>query len=267
MTQYWPFSGLLRHGAPRERLIVSLDNVERNEALRIVDRLTDVVGMFKVGRALFLGGGADFVREMRRRGAEVFLDLKFRDYPQNVVRAAIEATRLGAKMFDIQPNGNLELMTRTRIGVSRVCRSEGLRRPHILTVAMVACIRPEAGENHSPENGDSVVRLAKLTSEAAFDGVFTPAKEARRVRDGCGRRFIIVASGVHTRETGEPLALSAADAIRAGADYVVVGGPICQAAEPLRVVREITEDVERGLHANGRVAIELFPPRLGLDCL
>ena len=79
MTQYWPFSGLTRQNALRERLIVSLDLRDRGDALKLVDRLARVVGMFKVGRALFVGGGPDFIREIRRRGAEVFLDLKFHD--------------------------------------------------------------------------------------------------------------------------------------------------------------------------------------------
>src|ERR1700735_626883 len=138
MTQYWPFSGLTRQNALRERLIVSLDLRDRGDALRLVDRLARVVGMFKVGRALFVGGGPDFIREIRRSGAEVFLDLKFHDSPQKVLRAAVEATRLGVKMFDIHPYGSncgsTEMMTRTRAGGARICRTEGLRRPSILSV-------------------------------------------------------------------------------------------------------------------------------------
>src|ERR1700685_1962872 len=106
MTQYWPFSGLTRQNALRERLIVSLDLRDRGDALRLVDRLSRGVGVVKVGRALFVGGGPDFIREIRRSGAEVFLDLKFHDSPQKVLRAAVEATRLGVKMFDIHPYGS-----------------------------------------------------------------------------------------------------------------------------------------------------------------
>ena len=94
MTQYWPFSGLMRQNALRERLIVSLDLRDRDDALRLVDGLARVVGMFKVGRALFVGGGPDFIREIRRRGAEVFLDLKFHDSPQKVLRPP--SRRLGS---------------------------------------------------------------------------------------------------------------------------------------------------------------------------
>ena len=150
MTQYWPFSGLMRQNALRERLIVSLDLRDRDDALQLVDRLARVVGMFKVGRALFVGGGPDFIREIRRRGAEVFLDLKFHDSPQKVLRAAVEATRLGVKMFDIHPYGSAcgstEMMTRTRAEVARICRTEGLRRPSILAVATLAETKPREFE-------------------------------------------------------------------------------------------------------------------------
>ena len=129
MTQYWPFSGLMRQNTLRERLIVSIDLRDRGDALKLVDRLARVVGMFKVGRALFVGGGPDFIREIRRRGAEVFLDLKFHDSPQKVLRAAVEATRLGVKMFDIHPYGSncgsTDMMTRTRAEVARICRTRG----------------------------------------------------------------------------------------------------------------------------------------------
>src|ERR1700693_825369 len=84
MSQYWPFAGLTRYGALRERLIVSLDLGDRREALKIVDQLGRFVGMFKIGKQQFVSGGPDFVREVRRRGAEVFLDLKFHDTPREL---------------------------------------------------------------------------------------------------------------------------------------------------------------------------------------
>ena len=158
MTQYWPFSGLMRQNALRERLIVSLDLRDRGDALKLVDRLARVVGMFKVGRALFVGGGPDFIREIRRRGAEVFLDLKFHDSPQKVLRAAVEATRLGVKMFDIHPYGSncgsTEMMTRTRAEVARICRTEGLRRPSILAIATLA-------DTKSANSGAARSRIAR----------------------------------------------------------------------------------------------------------
>lgn len=252
MAQHWPFTGLLRQAPLRDRLIVSLDMIDRAAALRLVERIAPVVGMFKVGRSLFIGGGTEFVREVRRRGGEVFLDLKFRESPQGMVRSALEATRLGAKMFDVLPNGCAEAMARTRTEVARLCRVEGLRRPHILAVAVMAGIGPAPLRAPAPRDPDCVIRLARGAAEAALDGVLTPAHEVYRIRAACGRRFIIVAGGISARGVSSSHALSAADAIRAGADYLIVGAPVCRSDEPVRAVRRFSEDIERALRINSR---------------
>lgn len=261
MSQYWPFAGLVRHGSLKERLIVSLDLGARRDALRLVEQLARSVGMFKVGKHLFLNGGPELVREIRRRGAEVFLDLKFHDTPQAVCKVAIEATRLGVRMFDLHPYGSFEVMERVRTEVGRVCRNEGLRRPSVLAVAMLTCLRP--GELNLAESGDRVVRLAKLASDASLDGVLTSPQETARVRAICGRRFIIATSGLKLDEPREPRtrAMGVSDAVRAGADYLVVGSPIWNAAEPIGAVREIIEEMERGMRASPRGALELLSPR------
>jgi orotidine-5'-phosphate decarboxylase len=267
MTQYWPFSGLMRQNALRERLIVSLDLRDRDDALKLVDRLARVVGMFRVGRTLFVGGGPDFIREIRRRGAEVFLDLKFHDSPQKVLRAAVEATRLGVKMFDLHAYGSscgsTEMMTRTRAEVARICRTEGLRRPSILAVATLAELKCANSIPREPGSIDRVTEIARFAADASLDGVVTWPHEITRVRNTCGRRFIIVTSGVRLREVPFTVsnAITAGDAIRSGADYVVVGRPIWNAAEPIRAVREITDDIERGLRNSPRRTFEILNPR------
>jgi orotidine-5'-phosphate decarboxylase len=263
MTQYWPFTGLLRHGALRERLIVSLDMADRRQALALVERLARMVGMFRVGRGLFVGGGTDLIREIRARGAEVFLDLRFHDTPPKVLRAAMEATRLGVRMFDLHPYGSVELMSRVRIEVARLCRNEGLRRPQILAVAMLAGVDSPLANRKPTRAADGVLELAKAAADSSLDGVYTAAHEVARVRAACGRRFIIVTTGVQLRDGLKPgpRCVTAADAIRAGADYIVAGGALWRAAEPARTVREITESMERGLRASPRIGLELVSSR------
>jgi orotidine-5'-phosphate decarboxylase len=260
MSQYWPFAGLVRHGTLRERLIVSLDRGTHREALRLVEQLSRNVGMFKVGKHLFLNGGPDLVRDIRRRGAEVFLDLKFHDTPQAVCKAAVEATRLGVRMFDLHSCDSSETMARVRMEVARVCRNEGLRRPSVLAVAMLTSLRP--GEPGIGGAEDRVVRLAKLAADASLDGVLTSPQQTARVRALCGRRFLIVTSGLKVDEGAErrTRAMGVSDAVRAGADYLVVGSPIWNASEPLRAVRGIIEDMERGMRASPRGTLELLAP-------
>jgi orotidine-5'-phosphate decarboxylase len=260
MAQYWPFAGLIRHGSLKDRLVVSLDPGTRSEALAMVHHLGKSIGMYRVGKHLFLNGGSEFVREVRKLGAEVFLDLKFHDIPQAVCKAAVEATRLGVRMFDVHSYTSFEVMERVRAEVGRVCRSEGLRRPHILAVAMMTCLKP--GEHNGIDSDDHVVKLAKLASHASLDGVLTSPQETACVRVACGRRFIIATTGLKLEEADRRArAISVGEAVRSGADYLVVGSPIWNAPEPVRAVHEIVEEMERGLRMNPRGVQELLTLR------
>lgn len=263
MTPYWPLPGPPRHDAVRTRLIVSLDPGTPREALQMVDRLASAVGMFKVGRSLFRNGGPDFVREIRQRGGEVFLDLRFHDTPQAVVRGALEATRLGVRMFDLHPYGGFETIERVRAELARLCRNEGLRRPSILAVVMLARVSSGGGQGNHSDSEVEVKRLAKLAADASLDGVFTLPHETAAVRAACGRRFTIVSSGPapHGRWEGFAGWRETAGVIRAGADYLVVGSPIWRASDPLAAVREIAEAIERELRVNPRSQVEPFPVR------
>ena len=170
-------------------------------------------------------------------------------------------------MFDLHPYGSTcgstDTMTRTRAEVARICRTEGLRRPSILAVATLSDTKSPNSSARAPESPDRVTEIARFAADASLDGVVTWPHEITQVRNTCGRRFIIVTSGVRLRETvnASANAPTAADAIRAGADYVVIGSPIWRAAEPLRAVREITDDIERGLRNSPRRTFEILNPR------
>lgn len=253
MNQYWPFSGFVRYGALRERLIVSLDLLSRREALELVDQIGRMVGMFKVGKPLFLSGGPELVREIRNRGGEVFLDLRFHDRPQTVLRWALEATRLGVKMFDVHGSGRLDHMARIKGEIARLCKNEGLRRPHILAVAMLCGMGSSASDASIRQGTDAVVRLASYASEHGLEGVYTSPAAAPRVRSACGRRFTVVTSTVTMRDAAEEssMAMNGAEAIQAGADYLMIGKPISRAREPVRAVQLVLEEIERGLRGSG----------------
>jgi orotidine-5'-phosphate decarboxylase len=248
MSQYWPFSGLTRYGALRERLIVSLDLGGQREALKMVDQLGRLVGMFKIGKQQFVSGGPDFVREVRRRGAEVFLDLKFHDTPHALMRTAMEATRLGVRMFDVHLNGHAESVVKVRPEINRLCQNEGLRKPHIVAVAMLMGVTPPRAENRATSGIEGMAEVARHAATAGLDGVFTTAQGAPRIRSMCGRRFTIVTPLPSARD-GEKQFVDGASAIQSGADFLVVGSPVWKASEPMRVVREIVEQIDRGLRS------------------
>jgi orotidine-5'-phosphate decarboxylase len=260
VAEYWPFS-LSRQGLLRERLIVELDHGPRREALAMVEQLSHAVGMFKVGKHLFRQAGPEFIREIRKRGGEVFLDLKFHDAPRSVCRAAAEATRLGVKMFDLHPGYCVELMERTRVEVNKLCHNEGLRRPYIVAVTMLTGLA--APHRAWTPAEDHIAGLARLAADASLDGVVTSPQQVSRVRAVCGRRVIIVTFAMTSDEGCQEQShrIGPAEAVRSGADYLVVGKAVWNAADPLRMVREVLREMDRGVRTAQRGSLALFSER------
>jgi orotidine-5'-phosphate decarboxylase len=237
-------------GSMRERLILALDVDDGEKVKELVRLLAGSVGMFKVGKQLFTHAGPAVVELIHDMGGEVFLDLKFHDIPTTVAKAAVEATRLGVKMFNVHASGSLDMMRRTVSEVRRVCRQEGLRRPIMLAVTVLTSLNnndlKRVGVNG--EVADQVVRLALLTKEAGMDGVVASPQEVTRIREACGRRFVIVSPGIRLvrgRRNDQRRVMSPEEAVRAGVDYIVVGRPILEARDPLGTAREIVAEMER----------------------
>ena len=175
----------------RDRLIVALDvdiSIKRKNWSAC---LPGEVGMFKIGKQLFTHAGPQAVRLIQELGGEIFLDLKFHDIPNTVAKAAIEATRLGVKMFNVHASGSLEMMRTTVKEVERVCRQEKLRRPIMLAVTVLTSLNQDDLQRVGVEQkvADQVVRLALLTKEAGMDGVVASPQEVTAIRDACGPRF------------------------------------------------------------------------------
>jgi orotidine-5'-phosphate decarboxylase len=210
--------------------------------------------VFKVGKQLFLNSGPEVVRMIHRHGVDVFLDLKFHDIPYTVARAGVEAARLGVRFFDLHASGSFEMMERTHTEVSRVCRREGIRRPKILAVTVLTSLRKSdlRRVGVADEVEDQVVRLARLARKAGMDGVVASPLEIARIRRECGRGFLIVTPGVRPArhdgrdEDDQKRIMTPEDAMRAGADYLVLGRPIREARDPRVAVQEVVAEMARG---------------------
>ena len=237
------------HGSMRERLIVALDVGDLGEVKELVKLLASEVGMFKVGKQLFTHAGPQAVRLIQELGGEVFLDLKFHDIPNTVAKAAVEATRLGVKMFNVHAFGSLEMMRAMAKEARRVCHQQNLRKPIMLAVTVLTSLNQDDLKRVGVDGrvADQVVRLALLTKEAGMDGVVASPHEVADIRSACGRRFVIVTPGIRPRDAGrndQQRVMTPADAIQASVDYIVVGRPILAAKDPVAAARKIIAEMQ-----------------------
>jgi orotidine-5'-phosphate decarboxylase len=226
---------------PQERLIVALDVPDRRCAEGLVAALTGHVGMFKVGSQLFTAAGPDFVAGLVKRGAPVFLDLKYHDIPNTVASAVAAASTLGVSLLDVHALGGLEMM---RAAVAaRTTSATRLLAITVLTSHDAASLERLGLLEGIPA---TVRRLALLAREAGMDGVVASPQEVGLVREACGPDFLVVTPGI--RPSGASLGDQArpatpAAAIRAGSSYLVVGRPITEAADPAAAARAILAEM------------------------
>lgn len=237
----------------KDRLIVALDVSTERRARELVDSLRGIVGMFKIGSQLFTEAGPKIVSEIASSGNGIFLDLKFHDIPNTVSCAAIAATRLGVSIFNVHALGGREMMQCTADAVSEVATKEGLKRPSVIAVTVLtssdAATLSDVGIGSEPET--QVRRLSLLAEAAGMDGVVASAQEVAVVRSAVMRPgFLIVTPGVRPAgiiQDDQKRVMTPAQAIRAGADYIVVGRPITNAKDPVESAGQILEEMEAGL--------------------
>jgi orotidine-5'-phosphate decarboxylase len=236
----------------KQRLIFALDVDEFGAAEDWVRRLREKVGVFKVGKQLFTRCGPDVVRMIRQQGGEVFLDLKYHDIPNTVAKAAVEACRLGVRMFNVHALGGLDMMRKTVAEVDGYCRKAAIERPLLLAVTILTSSTEETlrGVGIDRPINEMVPRLARLAKDAGFDGVVASPREVALIRAVCGEDFAIVTPGVRPAFAAlddQQRVTTPAEAISAGASYLVIGRPISAAADPLRAAGLILEEIERVL--------------------
>lgn len=232
-----------------EKLILALDVPEYNQALELVKRFKDYVGIFKVGPELFLSSGPRIIREIHKKGKKVFLDLKFHDIPHTVSKVSVFVTRLGVFMFNLHSSGGLEMMRRCRDSVVDVCLRENLDRPKILGVTVLTSISKEVllnelGIQYSLRT--HVRHLSSLALRAGLDGVIASAREAALIRNHCGSKFLIVTPGIRpswTPPDDQKRTMTPKEAIREGSNYLVIGRGILQHSDPLKAVELINLEI------------------------
>ena len=233
-----------------DQLLVALDVDTAAQARALAGQLRGVVGGFKIGSQLFTSEGPALVEELAGHGDRIFLDLKFHDIPNTVAGAVKAATRLGVWMLNVHASGGRAMMTAARAAADEESSRHSRLAPMVIAVTMLTSL--DQGALAEIGFGETVVgqveRLAALTQASGLDGVVASAQEIRIIRARCGSNFTIVTPGIRgasDQKGDQSRTLSAAEALAAGASYLVVGRPITQASDPRAAAERIAAECRR----------------------
>jgi len=230
-------------GVSQNKIIVALDFPDAASALALVDRLDPALCRLKVGKELFTVAGPDLVRALVARGYEVFLDLKFHDIPNTVAAACRAAAGLGVWMMNVHAAGGRRMMQ-----AASEALAELPQRPLLIGVTVLTSMSAEdlAETGIAAAPADQVMRLAGLTQACGLDGVVCSAQEAALLRQRLGEDFRLVTPGIRPAgsEAGDQRrVMTPTQAIAAGATDLVIGRPITAAADPVKVLQSINDEI------------------------
>jgi len=234
----------------KDRIILALDVDTREEALSLANRLSGHVGTFKVSLRLFSTAGPQIVSELQEMG-QVFIDLKLHDIPSTVAAAGRALTRLGCSMLTAHAAGGAIMLRELVDAVSDESRKSGAPAPTVLAVTVLTTINQRQLEEDMLISNvlvrDAAMRFAGRAQSAGVGGVVCSASEIAAVRATCGQDFEIVTSGIRPTWHGsndQKRINTPYEAIKRGADHVVIGRPITRAPHPVAAAHAIADEIE-----------------------
>ena len=226
-----------------DRLIVALDVKSAAAGFKLVDKLGDAVSFYKIGSPLFTRAGPTVVKELKQRGKRVFLDLKFHDIPNTVAAAVDAAVALEVDLLTVHAAGGSSMIRAAR-------EAAGEAGPRILAVTVLTSIGVDDAEQIWGKQLNSlreeVTRIGQLAFDAGAHGVIASPLEAETLKRRHGADFLVVTPGIRPAgaERGDQARVATpAEAIRAGADFLVVGRPVIEAGDPIAVVNQMQEEM------------------------
>ena len=225
------------------RIIVALDFPTVQPAVEFVAKVSPALCKLKIGKELFTCAGPQLVEKLVKQGFDVFLDLKFHDIPNTVAAACRVASDLGIWMLNVHALGGREMMLAAKEAIDKSTHKPRLIAVTILTSMNEAGLR-EIGLTKSPK--EHVLELALLAHDSGLDGVVCSAQEAQLLREKIGQEFLLVTPGIRPANSAvgdQKRVMTPKDAIANGANYLVVGRPITQAADPVDVLAKINREI------------------------
>jgi orotidine-5'-phosphate decarboxylase len=225
------------------KIIVALDYPQAAPALELAARLDPALCRLKVGKELFTAEGPQLLEQFMRRGFEIFLDLKFHDIPNTTAQACKAAAGLGVWMVNVHALGGRKMMQAAKEAVAQSAKPPKLIAVTVLT-SMAQEDLVELGITATP--AEMVLRLAALARESGLDGVVCSAQEAALLRRECGKEFCLVTPGIRPADAAaddQSRIMTPFAALEAGSSYLVIGRPITKAADPLRALQDISQQI------------------------
>lgn len=225
-------------------VIIACDFPNAEETLAFLDKFQDEKPFLKIGMELFYGAGPEIVREIKRRGHKIFLDLKLHDIPNTVRKAMKVLSNLDVDMVNVHAAGTIEMMRAAKEGLTR----EDGTRPLLIAVTQLTSTSEEAMQKQLLINstiGDTIIQYAKNAAEAGLDGVVCSPLEAGIVKDACGKDFLTITPGIRFADSAADDQVRITTPARAreiGSDFIVVGRPITAAEDPVAAYRRCVND-------------------------
>jgi orotidine-5'-phosphate decarboxylase len=230
------------------KLLVALDVDSADRALALARELRGTAGGFKIGSRLFTLEGPSLVRRLADDGLRVFLDLKFHDIPNTVAQAVESAVQTGAWMINVHASGGSAMMQAAARAGTEAAARQGRAAPLMIAVTVLTSMDEPTLRDIGVDRPviEQVVRLARMTQQAGLAGVVASARESAAIRDACGPAFTIVTPGIRgagAQADDQARTMGPAEAVRAGATYIVVGRPIIAAPHPRSAAEAIVEEI------------------------
>ncbi len=231
------------NNAIKSPVVVALDNMTMEASLALADKLDPALCRLKVGKELFTRCGPDIIKVLHQRDFEVFLDLKFHDIPNTTAQAVLAAADLGVWMVNVHASAGLEAMS-----LAKQRLLDNNLDTLLIAVTVLTSMDNQALTQTGITDGldTQVSRLAQLTKQAGLDGVVCSAREAQSLKALCGQDFKLVTPGIRLAEDNaddQKRICTPAQALQDGADYLVIGRSITQAADPAAKLQRILEGI------------------------
>lgn len=225
-------------------VIIACDFASAEDTFKFLDKFTEEKPFVKIGMELFYAEGPSIVREIKRRGHKIFLDLKLHDIPNTVKKSMTVLSKLDVDMTNLHAAGTIDMMKAALEGLTR----EDGTRPILIAVTQLTSTSEERMQNELLINAsinDTIVKYAQNAKIAGLDGVVCSPLEAGMVKQACSKDFITVTPGVRFAdgEVGDQVRVTTPEkAKQIGSDYIVVGRPITQADDPVAAYRRCCKE-------------------------